>query len=865
MHKLELTESGRSLSIGTYSPNTSYKTTSVDEDGRTTMVFKNNTGQIILERVATDGSYTNLDTYYVYDASGNLVWIVPPSASASLIGTELFSTSTIAEQYCYIWYYDSSGLLTSRKSPSQAEFNFQYGAKKQLVKCFSGNKSVEFYYDNLGRISYKNYSETGNDAISTITMAEYAYDTKRPGSLSFMEVPDIVSASDVDNRTKGLLTYEKVVVLDGMEMKNPQKYLDRDFYYDYMARPIQIVEQNHLKGISRYSIKYTFRGEIEVIHESHQTSAGAVPDILLTTFTFDDRGRILTETTQLNSSAPVVISYSYNELGQLISKDYGTVASDNYSYNIQGQLTQIDNEKFRMQLRYHDTTLAPPSYTGNITEWEWQHKGTALPLNSYIATYDKISRLTSVQHYTNGNKQGVLQTFNYDRNGNLISMRKEDNSLWSYTLSGNRMVKLNVDGKECPFAYDDGGNRVQDGLENINISYSYFNLPHSITQNSVEKVKYSRTANGRKMSAVNPSRQGYEYLGSLIYTRNGDNITLESAAFSSGRILPNDVDFYLSDHLGSPRVILNKTGTETARYDYTPFGEPFNPTGQASANRFLFNGKESQFAFGVDFLDYDTRMYDPRKGNWLSQDPMMQFASPYSFSGNNPFRFIDPTGLFSVPVNGEDPAVWIDADGTYNFYDIVVRFQKRVNYSIPDLSWDVMNDALRSMAGYYGDGTRFAADREVLYQVIPREMSSFTTQELYDIYRHNTALINQLNPIRKAVYSGQEAFLRGAGILAGKGLQRLGSAFEIAGIFTSGSLSGFGAGVSWIGTGLELALASSSYKTGAGLLQGIGYGWDYALYKLGENLPGNSAMALGAIKTLRTVFHISTNFPTYMD
>ena len=75
-----------------------------------------------------------------------------------------------------------------------------------------------------------------------------------------------------------------------------------------------------------------------------------------------------------------------------------------------------------------------------------------------------------------------------------------------------------------------------------------------------------------------------------------------------------------------------------------------NRHGNSSDYRYGYNGKESDNEIKGEGLQYDYgfRVYDPRLGKFLSQDPL--FASypwytPYQFAGNNPIRFIDLDGL----------------------------------------------------------------------------------------------------------------------------------------------------------------------------------------------------------------------------
>jgi len=71
-------------------------------------------------------------------------------------------------------------------------------------------------------------------------------------------------------------------------------------------------------------------------------------------------------------------------------------------------------------------------------------------------------------------------------------------------------------------------------------------------------------------------------------------------------------------------------------------------TGENLTNRYLYNSKELQDDFGLNWYDYGARFYDPEIARFHTLDPLTEdysFQSPFVYAGNNPVRYIDWNGL----------------------------------------------------------------------------------------------------------------------------------------------------------------------------------------------------------------------------
>lgn len=703
---------------GYYPANTLAMSVIIDEDDTESRQFTDSEGHLVLSQIILNDD--TADTYYIYDNFGRLVFVMPPEGSA------IFKTGVppsginedFVQQYCFYYQYDGRGNMIQRHQPGRDYERFFYDAGDRLIRYRDGNGDLNGFTGNVGItekyyylwINYT-YDEYGRLTDQTATkesvmnpvdpnpkyLAKYRYGGALytqgneagakelfviPDYLSFSPVNGVVNSSDIGECNVGLKIYEKLAVVDSTFMKGTTSYVERAFHYDDKGQLVQMVEKNPFGGICRNSLKYDFNGNLLIFVESNQLNGTLAPIEKITSYSYDDRGRLLSEKTSVDNSASAIVMYEYDDLGRIRAKALGqgdSLIVDSMYYNIQGNITKYaysigTDNLFESQLRYYDPQYSEtqPSYKGNITEWEWKHSDEGVNAYSFSYQQDKLIDSEFHQNKASTSVKAYTEHMSYDLNGNILSLQRygdasqapKDNYYLEY--EGNRI--LNLTGSESGhYVYDKNGNMTFDARNNLNIEYNILNLPNKIWDSASHKyIQYTYLADGRKVSTIDANGNGVFYQGSAVYRKIAGVTTLEGISFSEGCIVPVGnsgsplflAHYYLKDHLGSIRGIVDTNGEIQERNDYYPLGSRWdNQSSILSSNRYKYSGKELQVVGDLNYLDYGFRMYDSNLGRWLTIDPLADIyhsTSPFAFCGNNPISNIDYWGLGYWSTNDPD-------------------------------------------------------------------------------------------------------------------------------------------------------------------------------------------------------------------
>ena len=181
-------------------------------------------------------------------------------------------------------------------------------------------------------------------------------------------------------------------------------------------------------------------------------------------------------------------------------------------------------------------------------------------------------------------------------------------------------------------------------INNSQLKY-YIMMFHQSRDNILIICLFLASATGLLLIAlINPSSP-FGRFSAITQVAEGKTVY----AYGNGQLLAsqgsdNQIKYYINDHLGSVRKITSSDGNVVSGNDYIAFGSVKSQSGNS---RFRFTGKELDES-GLYY--YGARYYDPATGRFITTDSVKgslkdpQSLNRYSYTMNNPLKYIDPTG-----------------------------------------------------------------------------------------------------------------------------------------------------------------------------------------------------------------------------
>ena len=486
--------------------------------------------------------------------------------------------------------------------------------------------------------------------------------------------------------------------------------LYKAYYYSMRGNLIREVSSNLRGGYDTTETTYSFTDRPS--HSTHTHTAQNAPTLTEAyDYTYDHADRLTKVEHTFGGVKQTLLAHAYDELCRLSHTDYHGSSANRltYSYNTRGWLTAISGNKFSQNL-YYNTGNGTPCYNGNISSMTWK-AGNETTLRGYKFTYDGLNRMLDAVYgegtslTTNANRFTEKVT-GYDKNGNILALQRYGQTGASsyglidnltFTLNGNQLNRVDdaVTGSAYnggfefkdavkqanEYAYDANGNLTKDLNKGISeIQYNCLNLPRKVTFTDGSTIEYTYAADGTKLRTkhvINGTTTTTDYCGNVIYENGVQKLLLTEAGYLT--LTDSKYHYYLQDHQGNNRVVIDQNGTVEETNHYYPFGGVF--ANSTSVQPYKYNGKELDTKKGLNWYDYGARHYDAAIGRFHTQDRFAEKyypMSPYQYGANNPVNCIDVNGD-SIIINKENINAFISAiyNGVENA-NFVMKFNNGV-------------------------------------------------------------------------------------------------------------------------------------------------------------------------------------------
>ena len=498
------------------------------------------------------------------------------------------------------------------------------------------------------------------------------------------------------------------------------------YYYDIKGRVAKTVQSNLLGGYDVTATIYTFTDKPATVTHTH-TASGKPTRTEMYTYSYNHADRLLKVEHTLGGTKITLADYAYDNLGRLQSKSLHGSATNKltYAYNVRGWLTGISGTKFTQNL-YYNTGNGTARYNGSISSMTWK-AGNESTVRGYKFTYDGLDRLLNATYGETAGINANTDRFSenvtaYDKNGNIKTLQRYGQTAASgyglidnltFTLAGNLLNRVDdaaaasaygggfefKDGvkQANEYTYDSNGNLTKDLNKGIStITYNVLNLPNMVTFSDGSTIAYTYGADGTKLKTVHKTGSTTtttDYCGNVVYENGVQKLLLTDEGYVT--LSDSKYHYYLKDHQGNNRVVINQSGTVEETNHYYPFGGVFASSGNVQP--YKYNGKELDAKKGLNWYDYGARHYDAALGRFTTVDPSAEnyySTSPFTYCLNNPLNYIDPLGTDTVDVKDVD---WNKFDPKK---DVVALDEVAV--SVPNALTKVGTRALEPISGFWG-------------------------------------------------------------------------------------------------------------------------------------------------------------------
>ncbi len=416
-----------------------------------------------------------------------------------------------------------------------------------------------------------------------------------------------------------------------------------------------------------------------------------------TTYSYDSRGNVI-ERSRLapGQTETLALTYSFDRIGRMTRLTYPDEAAIDFEYYSGFLLRGIPG--FVNAIEYAATGVRTGMDYQNGVRTEYGYDPASLRLREirtfrpdtgavYFHTrYDitSVGNVASIEDMRPGTP-GFLRTqsFGYDAFHNLLEASSPDpasgySHVYEYDAAANFTHNPLISSN--PLLYENSGNSNRlsgymdsDGITPVNLfGYDLNGNVESMpgrtlifdAKQQLARVQLDSGADvaffydhkgvlSRREATEAGSTEVTHYVDNLFESRDGlDTRWVMAGDLPVARISGGTTVFVHNDHLGSAVIYTDTDGNLLTETAFHPFGSVLiAPSGSLPP---AFATKRLDADIGLYY--FNARWYSPTMGRFISPDPLYLYQpeqglqepkrlNPYAYAGNNPVRYVDPSGL----------------------------------------------------------------------------------------------------------------------------------------------------------------------------------------------------------------------------
>ena len=537
---------------------------------------------------------------------------------------------------------------------------------------------VEYSYNTLNLVENINYGDHA---------ANYVYDktgalvemTDRSGVTVFtLDALKRLAAADANGRVTGY-------AYDNIGNVTQITYPDAGvvtYAYDAESRITKVTDADSAETAYTYDLAGNVKSMVYPTGQRNE-------------YTYNDLGQLTEMKEILGGSTQKQHTYSYSDTGNVLSEQTSTVGfnkdavSKMYQYDAAGQLTQTTDARYGTTKYQYDTAgnLIRETNGADVTDYRYnklnQLVSKTTPEGSFVYEYDKRGNLIV-------EKQGgtVMYTYEYDASNRMVkgvNVSTDETSEYIYNGLGMRVANVQTT-QNASYGARSGDNNGIGGnsggsvlIGDMNV-YALDGRPVGVQRTFMDNFGLTRQSKPAIINREYVIDYTNPYNRDLMVYEEGSYVTSYTYGLGLNRIsqtvmnYPNKTEvgiegqnsytdlamekyaklYFHQDRLGSTIRMTRENGTTIAWADYDEWGKPRSPRDHSMNMAGVDN------AIGFTSYTYDVvldkyfaqaRMYDANNRRFAQEDPIRDGANWYTYAGNSPIVFVDPTGKVAVELS----------------------------------------------------------------------------------------------------------------------------------------------------------------------------------------------------------------------